>query len=554
MLLTIMPDQLSGLYSDLLDGSYDCVDRIILNAYFSMGQTGGGFRTWWRALYGSDAKLNDTHLMRMAGRFSRRLRAWAKENQVPMLYSSRGERKHDTAAEYRATHDVKPGVFMILVSKAPGLVWEAQMTGTGKLGPLVIKKPWPYVNHYSFHILDPDWGHLTIKMSGHPPFGAQVILNGHEYVACQARKAGIGFTKQDNCFTTIPNPAELAKVADTLSQKETEGRLRQLCERWIYTACLCFALDLEEQKRSAFYYNYSVFQMEYSRNLLFQSGRQLDEVFEALIDRSRGPLNLDRVKTIFGDKHRPHYDTRKKNPTRWGVVVEKPAYNVTVFKVHYGKMTLKIYSKGERVLRIEVIVHNTKAYRWGRSLPCFPEMLARFRGILERFVDALSCLNACFVSDETLEQLPQPAQIGQTRVGGIDLNKLRMRRVVEAVLALSASPAGFTATDLARQVHSMSGLSESEYGPRRAAYDIKKFRAKGMVQKIGKSRRYEAPPSGLRSLTALLVLREKIIRPLLAASSQPEPPCQANPMPIDRHYESLRAGMRDLFAELGMVA
>ncbi len=235
-------------------------------------------------------------------------------------------------------------------------------------------------------------------------------------------------------------------------------------------------------------------------------------------------------------------------------MVEKPAYNVTVFKVHYGKMTLKIYSKGERVLRIEVIVHNTKAYRWGRSLPCFPEIIARFRGILERFVDALSCLNACFVSDETLEQLPRPAKIGQTKVGGIDLNKLRMRRVVEAVLALSASPAGFTATELARQVHSMSGLPESEYGPRRAAYDIKKFRAKGMVRKIEKSRRYEAPLTGLRSLTALLVLREKIIRPLLAASGQPEPQCQPNPMPIDRHYESIRAGMRDLFVELGMAS
>jgi hypothetical protein len=128
-----------------------------------------------------------------------------------------------------------------------------------------------------------------------------------------------------------------------------------------------------------------------------------------------------------------------------------------------------------------------------------------------------------------------------------------MRRVVEAVLALSASPAGFTVTDLARQVHSMSGLPESAYGTRRAAYDIKKFRAKGMVRKIGKSHRYEAP-SGLRSLTALLVLREKIIRPLLAASGQPDPPSQANPMPIDRHYESLRAGIRDLFVELGMVA
>jgi hypothetical protein len=101
----------------------------------------------------------------------------------------------------------------------------------------------------------------------------------------------------------------------------------------------------------------------------------------------------------------------------------------------------------------------------------------------------------------------------------------------------------------------MSGQPESEYGPRRAAYDIKKLRAKGMVRKIGKSRRYEPVPEGLRSLTALLVLREKIIRPLLAASGQPEPPATpAHPTPIDQHYESLRSGMRDLFKELGMAA
>jgi len=30
-------DGLSTLYQDLLSGSYDCVDRIVLNAYFRMG-------------------------------------------------------------------------------------------------------------------------------------------------------------------------------------------------------------------------------------------------------------------------------------------------------------------------------------------------------------------------------------------------------------------------------------------------------------------------------------------------------------------------------------
>jgi hypothetical protein len=274
-----MPDQLSDLYREFLEGSYDCVDRVVLNAYFGLAQTPGGFRVWWRLLHGCDDHLDDNHLIRMAGRFSRRLRAWAKAHGIPVVYCSPGERKHEMAQELLCTHEGKPGLFLILVSKAPALVWEAQPTGTGKLGQLVSKDPWPYVNHYSFHILDPDWGHLTIKMSGHPPFSAQVILNGHEYVACQARKAQIGFHQQDNCFTEISQAADLAKVADTLSQKGTAGRLRQLCERWIYTTCLCFALDLDEQKKSTFHYQYSVYQTEYSRNLLFRSGAQMEQVF-----------------------------------------------------------------------------------------------------------------------------------------------------------------------------------------------------------------------------------------------------------------------------------
>lgn len=66
---------------------------------------------------------------------------------------------------------------------------------------------------------------------------------------------------------------------------------------------------------------------------------------------------------------------------------------------------------------------------------------------------------------------------------------------------------------------------------------------------------YESPPEGLRTITALVVLRDKVIRPLLAASGRPEPPAKpTNPTPIDHHYESLRAGMRDLFTALGLAA
>jgi len=340
-----------------------------------------------------------------------------------------------------------------------------------------------------------------------------------------------------------------------LSEPRTIGRLSQVCERWIYTACLCFALDLEEQKRSRFHYQYSNYQVEYSRNLIFEVGGNMDQVFQALMDRSRVRLDLPTVKTILGYKRRPPYRKRKKKSAEGEVAVERPTYDLTVFKLHCGKLTLKIYTQGERVLRIEAMAHNTKELDCGRGLEKFPEIVSRLKNILERFMDARSCLDQCFIADQTLEQLPVPTPVGKIKVGGIDFNKPRMRWVAESVLALSPSPGGFTASQLAYQVRTLSQQSEAEYGPRRAAYDLKKFRGKQIVQRIANTRRYEPMPDGLKAVTALVVLRDKAIKPLLAAAQPLRPPRGAhNPTTLDTHYATIRVAMQGVFQELGLAA
>ena len=93
---------------------------------------------------------------------------------------------------------------------------------------------------------------------------------------------------------------------------------------------------------------------------------------------------------------------------------------------------------------------------------------------------------------------------------------------------------------LARRLHRLrtgrSGLrtrpskTHHSYGPRHAAYDLKKLRGKQIVRRIGQTRRYEPIPSGLRAITALLVLRDKAIKPLLAAA-QPSPPSRGGTKP-----------------------
>ena len=544
-------DDFSERYGDLLTGSYDCVDRIVLNAYFSMGHNPGGFRVWWRRLHGgSDEQLDNTHLMRFAGRFARRVKAWANANDVPVMYCKAGERKHLIAEEYLAAHAVGTGVFMVLAAKAPASVWEVSRTASGAIANLAKKRA--FVHHYSFHIMDPDWGHVTIKMSGHPPFAAQVILNGHEYVAAAARAAGIGFTKEGNCFTGIADPQRLARVADTLSQHAAIGRLGQVCNRWIYSACLCFGLDSVEQARSGFAYSYSVYQAEYSRNLLFASGGQMEELFNRVLDRTRSRLDIPSLRTVFGLKNRPHRN-RAAGPPAQEIVTGKPQYGLTWFKVRFGLLQAKAYLKGEHVLRMEATVHNTRELRCGRSLEHFPEIITRLAGMAGRFATALDCADVSFLADGTLDELPLSSRLGTTRVGGIDLNKPRIRAALSAALALTAAPRGFTVTDFTAKVQAMTG--HAGYTTRQAAYDLRKLRGKNLAVKPGRSRRYHTPLEAARTIAALLALRDQVIAPILAGVRSPRRGRKpAHWTRIDRDYENLRTGMQTLFHDLGINA
>jgi hypothetical protein len=154
-------------------------------------------------------------------------------------------------------------------------------------------------------------------------------------------------------------------------------------------------------------------------------------------------------------------------------------------------------------------------------------------------VDVLACIDRCFVGGEMLDALPLPSQLGHTKVAGIDLNKPRMQWVAAAVLAVAITPRGFTVSDVARQVQRLGGSAASTYTPRRAAYDLKKLRGKDFVRRIDGTRRYEALPSGLKTLATATVLRTQVIKPLLAAVVDTAPVREPhNPTALDRHYDS----------------
>jgi hypothetical protein len=76
-----------------------------------------------------------------------------------------------------------------------------------------------------------------------------------------------------------------------------------------------------------------------------------------------------------------------------------------------------------------------------------------------------------------------------------------------------------------------------------------------IFHRIGQTRRYQSTSSGLKAMVAPVVLRNKAIKPLLAAALNLRPSRGAqNPTPLDRNYEAIRTAMQSVFQELGLAA
>jgi len=211
-----------------------------------------------------------------------------------------------------------------------------------------------------------------------------------------------------------------------------------------------------------------------------------------------------KLKMIFGKKTRPYRG--KSIPTTIGtpeVCIERPDYNLTIFKIHFGRLTVKLYDKGERTLRAEIVVHNTKDENCKRGIESFSEIVEKLETIIGSFLSNLDFAHLACIDDETFEDMAMPTTTGSNRLAGIDFTKKRGEIVALALLSLSMKPGGFTSKELSGE---LKPLFDNHFSSRKASYDIKKFRGKGLVMKVSGSIKYVLTEKGVKNIAAILCM------------------------------------------------
>ena len=125
-------------------------------------------------------------------------------------------------------------------------------------------------------------------------------------------------------------------------------------------------------------------------------------------------------------------------------------------------------------------------------------------------------------------------------------------RVLETLLHPGGFVQDWTTRELHTRVVARHRLASQGYRLSQLRYDLSKLRAKGLVERIGKTRRYRLTPLGLKLGVLLVKLRMRLLGPLASFIQQPNTNAPARHLnSVDAAYREVDTALDQLSAALG---
>jgi hypothetical protein len=144
------------------------------------------------------------------------------------------------------------------------------------------------------------------------------------------------------------------------------------------------------------------------------------------------------------------------------------------------------------------------------------------------------------------------------RIPGLKLDHPRQLALMHALVRFShiAAASTFSTKDIYPHTLKALDLPPTQYSLAALRYDLQKLRAKGLVSKLPRSRRYQLSPEGYSLCVVFLKLFERIYAPLTAGLLHPIPGDtklqQQKRTQLDRLYQRIADDLDQLLAAVGL--
>jgi hypothetical protein len=498
-------------HRDRITGTLEGFDRVLFRGTLRSIAHVTGLQVF---LYSERVLMKDfgSYALRLSQRVVEHAKQQANELGRPYIYlPSSKDSKEELALEIVQQDGVKQGLICVFACVEPCQSFDLKKNRSLKQLELVTKER--KCLHLYFYYLDREFGLMHLRLQTWLPFTIQVCLNGRDWLAGQLDRAGISYSKRDNCFTQISELKRAQQLMDRLANRKWHRFLDALAHKvnpWIQPRT---GLDVRG-------YFWSVRQMEYATDIMFDSPASLAELY---------PLLLRHAMFQFGSEEVMRFLQRRTNKRFAGEVCSDLKRRIEGIRVKHRveENSIKMYDKQGSVLRIETTINNPDRFQvrrkgWRRGKLVMKWMRLR-RGIadIRRRVELSRAANARYLTALSVVGLTTPSYRLLDRVS----RRVKNKRHYRALRPISPEDASLFQIILHGE-HSLQGFRNRDLrqalsdDPRNTSARISRLlallRAHKLIFKVCRSNYYRITRKGHQVMATALKFRQPDVA-LLAA-------------------------------------
>lgn len=528
-------------HHDSIRFAYRCFDRILLNGLiqpFQQPERVVGFFNTYRALY----PVSKPVLTDIARQYDHWVTARVKDWEVPLVEPPAHQRRDDFVDRYfrRAEPDQ---VVVILKAREPARI----LVAIGKDDRWHLEYKYRWVNQYNFYLADREWGRMFVRVCPYFPFSARVCLNQHHWLARRLTAEGIAFRQCGNALLTCGDPARLQQLADALTPRD----LSRCAQKWLRTLTPFFTPT--ERREAACQHRLFLAQVEYCDNVIFHRRVALDALGERLFDANRTLGQPTKLATIFGRK------ITKRHRGKLETIIEDLDLPNPVIRSYYRDGSIKQYVRDHLLLRTEATSNNVADFGVPKAIDALPQLRTAMGAVTDRYLTVQQDILETFVDRGQLRQLAEPTRLPNgRRIPGLKLDHPRQLAVMQALVRFAHIAAGdtFTMRDLHGPTAAALDTPTDQYRLASLRYDLSKLRAKRLVERVPRSRRYRLLPHGYSICLLFLKLFQRVYAPLTAGLLDPVTAdsrlADDKRHPLDRLYQRIVTDLDALLQAVGL--
>ena len=527
-----IPHTVADVLNNHVTFELEGIDRMYLNLYVPMLQTDKAVAHFWRFHRGhrfASSALMDP----MTKDFIRRLETFAREHAIPLITFQKDQRKDDVAQSFLAASTIEEGVLFIGKAQEKVRVFrtERRRSPNGATYPWIVRSS-ALVNQWYIYIRDRDFGPFFLKFSSYFPYNAKICLNGHEFLKCQLRNAGIPYKALDNGLASCADPQAAQSLAEGLSAWKIDALVR----KWLARLPHPFT---RADRAAGYRYQVSILQAEFSLTQVFNQPVHGRVFFEEVIRENLDLGRPDQVQLIIGRS------VTRRTPGRFRTRVLTSGV-IPSLHVDYKKSRIKQYHKEGQALRTETTINDTRDFGVGKSLKNLPLLRQIGFSANRRLLDVQKITQDCALGEVALRQVTEPVVVDDQRAAGLRYGQPRVQALMTAMLGFALQVRGFTSRELRERLAPLLGLTASGLSAGRMTYELRRLRLHGLTERIPKSHRYRLTKPGIR--TALFFTRT-YARVLRAGTAQIMSPQWEGTTPLRRAFDGLLARIDDFVAD-----